>query len=256
MTFRLLAAATTALALCLGCQEDPQPQPAANVTVRPATPAVDKEVLVASQPSDAEVFLKGAKVGTTPMKLLVRGDTNLILEKEGYVKQALLITPKSDPNLVVELVPSGDEEETEAPDEAAPEEAGEEVREGDQKKTGGHRGSGKKGKKAGKEDKGDEAKDDETAETVTAAAPEPEPEPEKKAAPAKPKKKTYTTMRQLKDDLSKGIITRQEYRKWQGEIRKKRAVDLQAAEKAYRAGEMTRDEYRKKVREIKLKYEG
>jgi len=256
MTFRLLAAAMTALALCLGCQEDPHPKPAANVTVRPATPAIDKEVLVASQPSDAEVFLKGAKVGTTPMKLLVRGDTNLILEKEGYVKQALLITPKSNPNLVVELVPSGDESEAQAPEEVAPEEAGEDAREEEQKKADERRGSGKKGKKSGKEGAGDEANDDGAAETGTAAAPELETEPEKEAAPAKPKKKTYTTMRQLKEDLSKGIITRQEFRKWQGEIRKKRSVDLQAAEKAYRAGEMTRDEYRKKVREIKLKYEG
>ncbi len=101
------------IAICLlmaaafaGCTVEPAPTPATKVALTGEDDAVDTSVLIASQPSDAKIILKGAHVGNTPMKLLVRGDTNVVLEKEGFVKHALLITPKSDPNLVVQLVPS------------------------------------------------------------------------------------------------------------------------------------------------------
>lgn len=253
MMMRLTATAILAALMATACQEDGQLPSAAQVAVPSGTQAFDKEVLVASQPSDAKIFLKGAEVGATPMKLLVRGDTNLILEKEGFVKQALLITPRSEPNVVVRLVPDDAEGDGEAEvEETDPSDTPQTDDDGDSSSTA--KTAKKKTKKSG--DEGETASEDPPEESVTAPEPEPDPVPDPKAEASKAKKKVYTTMRQIKDDLSKGIITRDEYRKWQTEIRKERAQELQDLEKAYRAGEMTKSEFKDKVREIKLKYEG
>jgi len=239
----LLAAAFT------GCASETEQPRGPAVSVAPAG-AADRQVLVASVPPGATVILKGAPVGETPMKLLVRDETNLILEKEGYVRQAVLITPTSDPNLVVELEPAGDEGAVEV---AAEGDVGEATSE-----------EGLAGKAAGspkKKPSGGATKAEPEPEKAPPVPIEPEPAPEPEAkAPAAPsggaKDKVYTTMRQLKDDLSKGIITKDDYRKWQAEIRKKRAADLEALERDLRERKITKDEYEKKVREIKLKYEG
>jgi ubiquitin len=245
---RKLSIALLLAAVFAGCAgETEQPQGSA-VSIAPAG-AADRQVLVASVPPGATVILKGAPVGETPMKLLVRDETNLILEKEGYVRQAVLITPTSDPNLVVELEPAGEEGAAEEPAEVDPGEASEGPV------------AGKAAGSSKKKPSGDATKTEPGPEKAPAdpVAPEPAPEPEAKTPPASSggaKDKVYTTMRQLKDDLAKGIITRDDYRKWQAEIRKKRAADLEALERDLRERKITKAEYEAKAREIKLKYEG
>ena len=63
-------------------------------------------------------------------------------------------------------------------------------------------------------------------------------------------------MRQIKQAYRAGTITKQDYRRYQQAIRRKRAVELEAAERSYRAGQLSREQYKLNVRKIKLKYEG
>lgn len=232
-------------ALLAACQPEAPPPPAPVPAPAPAAPVdeadADQEVLVATEPSGAKVILKGAEVGTTPMKLLVRGNTNVVLEKEGYVKQALMITPESDPNLVITLVPSGEAAAEDEPEPAV-----------------GPTATAKKGKgKKGKE----EAAPAEEKPVEAAAAPAEKPAEEKpaEAAPAPPpppKKKSYSNMRQLKQAYAAGEITKLEFRQWQNTFKQKRAAELRQLEQDYDDDKITKAEYKQKAREIRLKYEG
>jgi hypothetical protein len=242
--FRSVIHVIVASAMLAACSNDSEvPRAVAVAMSAPATTA-DKEILVASNPSGAILVLKGAKVGETPMKLLVRGDTNVILEKEGYVQQALLITPKSEPNMVVTLVPLDDEESAQnGDDEAEQEEAAS--------------GTGTTGKKksikkntggtepAPSTDTGEEEKNEE----VVASPPSTSPEP-------KTKKPSYNTMAQIKRAIREGKITKAEFRMYQVEIRRKRAAEVDATKKAYQQGTLTKAQYNEKIRSIKIKYEG
>ena len=236
---RSIVLAILASALVTACSNDSEVPRAVAVAVTSPAPTADMEILIASQPSEATVVLKGAKVGETPMKLLVRGDTNIILEKEGYVQQALMITPKSEPNLVVTLVPLDGAEPVEDGDEEAEQEAAAsstaKKKKSTKKKTGG-------AEPAPSTDTGEEDEKDKVA---------PSPSPE-----TKPKKPSYNTMAQIKKAIREGKITKAEYRKYQAEIRRKRAVDVAAAKKAYKQGTLTKAQYNKKIRSIKIKYEG
>ena len=242
--FRSLIYAIIASAMLAACSNDSEVPRAVAVAMSAPAKTADKEVLVASQPSGAKVVLKGAKVGETPMKLLVRGDTNVILKKEGYVQQALMITPKSEPNMVVTLVPLDDEEAAESgDDEAEQEEAASETatkgkKKSTKKMTGGT-------KPAPSTDTGEEDKNEE----VVAPPPSPSPDP-------KPKKPSYDTMAQIKRAIREGKITKAEFRKYQAEIRRKRAVEMAATKKAYQQGKLTKAQYNEKIRSIKIKYEG
>ena len=237
--FRSIVLAILASALVTACSNDSEVPRAVAVAVTSPAPTADMEILIASQPSEATVVLKGAQVGETPMKLLVRGDTNIILEKEGYVQQALMITPKSEPNLVVTLVPLDGAEPVEDGDEEAEQEAAAsstaKKKKSTKKKTGG-------AEPAPSTDTGEEDEKDKVA---------PSPSPE-----TKPKKPSYNTMAQIKKAIREGKITKAEYRKYQAEIRRKRAVDVAAAKKAYKQGTLTKAQYNKKIRSIKIKYEG
>ncbi len=240
--FRSMVIAILASALLYACSNDSEVPRAVAVAVTASAPTADKEVLVASQPSEATVILKGAKVGVTPMKLLVRGDTNIILKKEGYVQQALMITPKSEPNLVVTLVPlDGVEAEQDDDDEAEQEEAASRTakkKKSTKKKTGG-------AEPAPSTDTGEEDEKDE----VVPSPPSPSPE-------TKTKKPSYNTMAQIKKAIREGKITKAEFRNYQAEIRRKRAVEIDATKKAYQQGKLTKAQYKEKIRSIKIKYEG
>ncbi len=62
-------------------------------------------VTIASTPSGARVLLGGAELGTTPYALQLRHETVVGITLAGYLTQTLHVTPNSDPNLVVTLVP-------------------------------------------------------------------------------------------------------------------------------------------------------
>jgi hypothetical protein len=243
VTCPILILVAVAIAACTPEPPPPQPQPAP-VAQEPAdSPDADKEVLVATEPAGAKVILKGAEVGTTPMKLLVRGNTNVVLDKEGYVKQALMITPDSEPNLVITLVPSGEAPaETEAEGEASAAPA-----------SMAKKGKGKKGKE------GEEAPAEPEAQPAETAAAEEKPaEPAPVAPPPepKPKKKSYSNMRQLKQALAAGEITHAEAKQWQHKFKQMRAAEFEQAKQDYEDDKLTKAQYKQKIREIKLKYEG
>ncbi len=240
--FRSIVLAILASALLCACSNDSEVPQAVAVAMTTPAPAADKEVLVASQPSEATVVLKGAKVGVTPMKLLVRGDTNIILEKEGYVQQALMITPNSEPNLVVTLVPLDGVEPAQDDNEEA-----------EQEEAASHTAKKKKSTKkktAGAEPVPSTDTGEEEEKDVVAPSPPP-PSPETKT-----KKPSYNTMAQIKKAIREGKITKAEYRKYQAEIRRKRAVEIAAAKKSYQQGKLTKTQYKEKIRSIKIKYEG
>jgi hypothetical protein len=64
----------------------------------------EREILIASNPGQATVRLAGADLGLTPVTVKVAGETTFTVEKRGYVAQEVLITRRSGPNVVVELV--------------------------------------------------------------------------------------------------------------------------------------------------------
>jgi hypothetical protein len=234
------------VAAALGCSSEGEVPQAVAVAMTVPQEAADKEVLIATQPTGAKILLKGAEVGASPMKLLIRGDTNVVLEKEGYVRQALMLTPKSDPNVVVTLVPA---EGAVAAADPAPETAAA----ADQESA---KASGKTGKKTtGKteEKAGDKTAEgaDTTGAPAVAPAPPPAPTP-----PPQPAKVEYTTMRQIKDAYHAGKITKSEYSYWQGIIRQKREAEFEAAKKDLKAHVITDSQYDEKIRAIRVKYEG
>jgi hypothetical protein len=239
--FLMILALAAAVLSCSNGGEVPQ---AVAVAMTAPQEAADKEVLIATQPTGAKILLKGAEVGASPMKLLIRGDTNVVLEKEGYVRQALMLTPKSDPNVVVTLVPADG-----AVAEPAPEIAAAAV------DTGPSKTSGKTGKKTGKTDDkaGDKTAESAATTDAPAVAPAPPPAP---TPPPQPAKVEYTTMRQIKDAVKVGKITKSEYSYWQGIIRQKRQAEFDAAKKDLRDHKITDSQYEESIRAIKLKYEG
>ncbi|MDJ0761573.1 MAG: tetratricopeptide repeat protein [Myxococcota bacterium] len=78
------------------------------------------------------------------------------------------------------------------------------------------------------------------------------------AASPTPKKAPvqYTTMRQLKDALRSGKITRETYRAHQQKIRKWRAAEYEQLKAELRAGKITRREYKTRASAVRRKYEG
>jgi len=62
-----------------------------------------KEILIATKPAGATVYLASAKAGTTPMKITVSKETKIEVKKEGYISQGILLSAESDHNLVVDL---------------------------------------------------------------------------------------------------------------------------------------------------------
>jgi len=238
------------VASALGCSREGE-VPQAVAVAMTTQEAADKEVLIATQPTGAKILLKGAEVGATPMKLLIRGDTNVVLEKEGYVRQALMLTPKSDPNVVVTLVAAEGAPET-PPAEPVVEPGTAKEDHTSQKTTG------KTAKKTGKGEAKpeDEAKDEEGATDtggteVAVVAPPPPQQP-----PPPPPKVEYTTMRQIKDAVAAGKITKSEYNYWKSIIRQKREVEFEKTKQDLRDHKITKAEYEQKIREIRLKYEG
>ena len=256
--YRALMIAALALAALSACTNEPEAPQTVAVAVTAPQESADKEVLIASQPTGAKVLLQGAEVGATPMKLLIRADTNVVLEKDGYVRQALMLTQKSDPNVVVTLVPST-EPQPQAAAPIAPAAAEPEAAASEQRPSSGKSSSKKGSEKA--EEKATAPQPTEAAtqpEPAAAATPAPaQPEPAKATpAPAAPKKTEYTNMRQIKEALRAGTITRDEYASWQATIRKNRQAEYDATEKDLREGRITETQYKEKIRAIRAKYEG
>lgn len=84
-----------------------------------------------------------------------------------------------------------------------------------------------------------------------AASPAPAPASPAPAAPA-----AYSTMRQIKEALRAGTITRQDYARYQAEIRQKLAAEYDTLKRDLRARKITKREYETKIVETKRKYEG
>ncbi len=63
-----------------------------------------RQVLVASTPVGAVVKIQGAEVGHTPVSLTFEGDTSITVAQKGYEPQDVVVTSKTGPNLVVNLV--------------------------------------------------------------------------------------------------------------------------------------------------------
>jgi hypothetical protein len=252
---RALMIAATALAALCGCSNEPQAPQSLAVAVTAPQEAADKEVLIASQPSQAKVLLKGAEVGATPMKLLIRGDTNVVLEKEGYVRQALMLTQKSDPNVVVTLVPSG-EAAASSTEPAAVATAETNAQKSSSEKSSSHKSGEKTAAEGSTTSAQPAAPATEPASAATppaAAEPAPAATP---AAPATPKKTEYSNMRQIKEAYRAGTISRSEYDTWQGIIRKNREAEYEATKKDLRENKITETQYKEKIRAIRAKYEG
>ena len=255
---RSLMIVALALAALAGCSNEPNAPQSVSVAVTAPQEAADKEVLIASQPSQAKVLLQGAEVGATPMKMLIRGDTNVVLEKEGYVRQALMLTQKSDPNVVVTLVPSGAAAATETATETAPAAVATDEASAQKStdKSSSHKSGEKTAAKEGASTAPPAANPTEPAPAATLPA-ETQPAPAATpAAPATPKKTEYSNMRQIKEAYREGSITRSEYDHWQGIIRKNREAEYDATKKDLREGKITETQYKEKIRAIRAKYEG
>lgn len=218
-----------------GKSEQQAPAPGSTNALATAQKSLVKEVMIASKPGEATIVIGASVVGETPMKLLISGNTNIVLKKEGYVRQAIMVNQKTGPNLVVSLIP---EEVSEDPESApAP-----------TRSRGYARKTTPSQKKA-------------TEDTPSSPAPEAQ---RREPAPAQPKPavtpaaraNTYDTMQELKVAMSAGTIDRNQYRVHQGKIRAKRAAELEELKRDYRERKISKDEYNTRAREIRVKYEG
>jgi hypothetical protein len=164
-----------------------------------------------------------------------------------------MLTPRSDPNVVVTLVPAEGGAATASVEPVPPA-----ADQGSQKTPG--KSSKKADKTADKPADGTAAPTDGAGATGTggAAATETAPPPTVTPPPVTPppKKTEYTTMRQIKDAVRAGQITKAEYSSWQGIIRQKRQAEFDATRKDLEAHKITKAQYEEKIRAIKLKYEG
>lgn len=235
------------------CREDPKPDPTPPAPISlpadaPLSPSV--EVLIVTQPEEAQILAEGQVLGKTPMKITIREDTNLVLEKEGFVRQAVMLTTKSEPNLVVRLLPSGDKDKSETLAEEKSK----------------RRASRKKDKPA-PDPKTDSriSKETKTEPSTPVAAHRPEEEAAKAAVAAashkpasqkKPARPKLDTMRKCKDAYNNGLITRADYQTATQEIRRRLNEEIDALKSRYRNGEVTKAQYRQQARDIKMRYEG
>ena len=62
------------------------------------------QVLIASNPAGAIIKIEGAEVGHTPVSMVFEKDTTISIEQRGYESQEVVITSRTGPNLVVNLV--------------------------------------------------------------------------------------------------------------------------------------------------------
>jgi serine/threonine protein kinase len=81
------------------------PPPSAASVAAPEAADVLHSVTIASSPKGASVLLNGAELGKTPYTLQFRRATALKIMLSGYAPQTITVTPESDPNLALELVP-------------------------------------------------------------------------------------------------------------------------------------------------------
>lgn len=62
-----------------------------------------KEILIASKPSEATVRLNQAKIGLTPLKVVVQKDATIEVSKPGYQSYVNILSSTDEPNLIVTL---------------------------------------------------------------------------------------------------------------------------------------------------------
>jgi serine/threonine-protein kinase len=93
------------LAIWRGRTPAPNPPPSAASSAAPEPAAALRSVTIASSPKGASVLLNGAELGKTPYTLQFRRATALKIVLSGYAPQTITVTPESDPNLTLELVP-------------------------------------------------------------------------------------------------------------------------------------------------------
>ncbi len=237
------------------CRENPAPPapPASVPASLPATAPLSStvEVLIVTQPEDAQILAEGQVLGKTPMKIKIREDTNLVLKKEGFVRQAILLTTKSDPNLVVKLLPAAEEPSLAALNE----------------RRSNRRGS-RKAKPSGSGDDSKAYNTDMTknqSETTKPPAARTRSQnnslseraaQETTASPKKTTRAKLDTMRKCKEAYNNGLITRADYQSATEKIRGRLRKEIDDLKTRYRGGEITKAQYRQQARDIKLRYEG
>ncbi|MCU0664910.1 MAG: PEGA domain-containing protein, partial [Myxococcota bacterium] len=180
------------------------------VATDPPAPSGNTEVRLESRPPGAKILLGEAELGTTPMTIKITAQTSLILDLPGYVRQAVLLTPSSQPHLSVDLVPAP-AAETQRPiaPTAAP------------KTTKASRSESPRKQSSAKSS----SKSSSNASSPAPATPIPPgdsatKDPAASKDSSKPGK-AFDTMRQVKEALRKGEIDRNGYKAAQTDIRRR-----------------------------------
>lgn len=71
----------------------------------PSPPSsAESEVLLDSKPPGASILIQGAAVGRTPFALRLRGETNVVLELDGYLRHAVFLQPGGPRRVEVPLI--------------------------------------------------------------------------------------------------------------------------------------------------------
>ena len=253
-------------------------------------PKGPREILIATRPDGAAVLIEGARVGDTPVKVTVNGDTNVLIQKDGFAPQAVLLSPASDPNLIVQLIPLNDGAQRDA--EKSIGDMGEQGATEEKVSVAAEGGGGEKTAATAISDdttrlspgrsrpSAESTSKRNTSSAANASSTEPPSTAtgqggdlpssghsandagEAAASPSDaavrtPQKRTgYDNMRDLKSDYRAGLVTKAEYKVHQLRIRALRQVEYDEQKKLYRDGKITKAEYEYRVEQIHAKYEG
>ena len=68
------------------------------------------DVLVASKPSDAIIFLDDVEIDLTPMKITVSKEVSIEIRKKHFISYQATLSAENAPNLLVKLEPDGKDE--------------------------------------------------------------------------------------------------------------------------------------------------
>ncbi len=248
-----------------------------------------REILIATRPDGAAVLIEGARVGDTPVKVTVNGDTNVLIQKDGFAPQAVLLSPASDPNLIVQLIPLNDRAQpdggkligavggdgaTEEKMSAVADGEGDEntaataISDGRPRPSPGRSKSNVESTPRRNTSSAESASSSASVGTVPGRVIEDPPghspsgagevaaSPSDAAAQSPQKRVSYDNMRDLKSDYRAGLVTKAEYKVHQLRIRALRQVEYDAQKKLYRDGKITKAEYEYRVEQIHARYEG
>lgn len=188
-----------------------------------------KEIMIASKPTGATVYMEDAEIGVTPMVITVSKETKIDLKKQGFAPYSVLLSPASEPNHIVSLEAKStefkeldfmqepfvvqDPANTQAP----------------------------------------VVQQEQAVNQKSAAVPK---TTEKNTPPPPKKKAPRLTITRVKAMYNQGKISKQEYSQQVRQLKYQMKSELARLKERYNRGELSKSDYNQRARQIKYFYIG